>query len=128
MAASHSFRLALGGALFAVLTSTAAASQALRGTLTATSTTCVRNNDCTQNAWCNTDGYDSWCESQGLAGTCPSPQCKTASSGPTPAPTTVPTSSTLAPTTPAPTTAEPSTPAHTTPASSSTLAPAPEPT
>jgi hypothetical protein len=34
---------------------------------------CVRNLDCTVNAWCNDAAYDTWCPQQGSS--CPSPMC-----------------------------------------------------
>jgi hypothetical protein len=53
---------------------------------------CVRNLDCTVNAWCNDPAYDSWCPQQGS--TCPSPMCIVTSASFTSKTTTVPTTKT----------------------------------
>lgn len=43
---------------------------------TPTQGTCVRNLDCSVNAWCLQENYDAWCASQGASGDCPWPQCR----------------------------------------------------
>jgi len=46
---------------------------------TPTQGACVRNPDCSVNAWCQHEGYDAWCAAQGAGGDCPAPQCTRAS-------------------------------------------------
>merc|ERR1719343_960872 len=74
---------------------------ALRG-----SGSCIRNDDCSVNAWCNDDTYIAWCASQGAHGSCPSPQCVQDGQGSSTlsASTAVPMATTMAPTTVAPST------------------------